>query len=74
MGTENTGFQQAYINGQPIRFEDSPTVDELREQGYIPDHHTIARDYGNGVTEGLTDDDPIEANKFFVTQPRFIWG
>jgi hypothetical protein len=76
MGRETTRYQQAYVNGQPIRFEEtsSPTVSDLREHGHIPAHQTVAQEHSNGVVESLTDDERIKAGESFVTIPRYIWG
>jgi hypothetical protein len=70
------GFQQAYVNGQPIRFEETspPTVTDLREHGHIRAHQTVAKEHRNGAVEGLPDDERIKAGESFVTIPRFIWG
>jgi hypothetical protein len=75
MGTENTGFQQAYVNGQPIQFEDgsSLTVADLRQQGYVRPDQMVAHDQGSKV-ENLMDDDRIQAGESVVTIPRYIWG
>jgi hypothetical protein len=75
MGTENNGFQQAYVNGQPIQFEDSTplTVGDLRQQGYVRPDQMVGHDQGSTV-ENLTDTDQIKAGESVVTIPQFIWG
>jgi hypothetical protein len=76
MGTENNGFQQAYVNGQPIQFQDgsSPTVSELRQQGHIPADQLVVREQGNGSSETLTDDTGIQAGEAVISIPDYIWG
>jgi hypothetical protein len=76
MGTENNGFQQAYVNGQPIQFEDgsSPTVSELRQQGHIPADQLVVRNQGNGSSETLSDETRIQAGETVVSIPQYTWG
>jgi hypothetical protein len=70
------GREEAIVNGQPIHFEDAspPTVSELRQQGRIPAHETVAKDNGNGVVESLSDDAKIQAGESFVSIPQYIFG
>jgi hypothetical protein len=75
MGAENQGYQQAFVNGQPIQFEDGSTltVGDLRKQGYVQPDQMVAHDQGSKV-ENLLDEDQIQAGVSVVTIPKHIWG